>query len=158
MTPQELVTANSITPEISGSPLVAFYAQLNRFRKHAGQAEFPLAAGTITPDAAYTALLLLQARLVSGLVSLPDPAVLQEQQKLEAAMRDAVGYVSPRLVEVTQTLAIYGDLIGLPVAKVGITTSALRKKPNPAVILGLLALLGLSGWGAYRYWQRTKIG
>lgn len=145
-----------ISPTISGSPLVAFYAQLNRYRGHSNQPPFDLATPTVTNEAALTAILLLQARLASGLIQIPDTATAQnEMAKLDAALKDPITYVNARLSQVTQTLAVYGDTIGLPVASVGITTSSV-KRTRWGLALGLTAVLGLAAWGGYRYWRSRR--
>lgn len=145
-----------ISPTISGSPIVAFYAQLNRYRVHSNQPPFDLATPTVTNEAALTAILLLQARLASGLIQIPDTATAQQEMaKLDAALKDPVTYVNGQLAHITQTLAIYGDTIGLPVASVGITTSAV-KRTRWGLALGLTVVLGLAAWGGYRYWRSRR--
>lgn len=145
-----------ISPSIAGSPVVAFYAQLNRYRAHSSQAPFDLATPTVTPEAAMTAILLLQARLASGLIQIPDQATFAvEMKKLDEALKNPVGFVTGNLTNITQTLAVYGDLIGLPVARVGITKSSLAKSKWP-LVLGVLGVAGIAAWGGVKLWQRAK--
>ncbi len=142
-----------VSPTIAGSPLVAFYAQLNRYRAHSQQPLFDLATPTVTPEAAVTAILLLQARLLSGLIQIPDQAAVQREiALLDAGLKNPVGYVQPQITQVTQTLAVYGDMIGLPVASVGITTNSV-KRTRWGLAFGLTAVLGLAAWGGYRIWR-----
>lgn len=154
---QDLVAKVGVSPAIAGSPVAAFYAQLNRYRKHSSQTPFDLATPTVTPEAAMTAILLLQARLASGLIQIPDQATFAvEMKKLDDALKAPVNYVTSNLSVVTQTLAVYGDMLGLPVAKVGITSNSAKKTSKWPLVLGVLGVAGLAAWGGVKLWQRAK--
>lgn len=152
----DLINTSSVAPSISGDHVTALYAQLNRYRAHSGQQPF-IYGPVITPEAAYTAIALLMARLASGLVEIPDAeAAKQQQAVLNEAIKNPIPYVQQHLDQVIQTLAIYGDTIGLPSATVGVTTNSAMGFPMPLKIgLGLL-VAGLLGWGVYAAWKRSQ--
>lgn len=153
---QDLVAKIGVSPAIAGGPVAAFYAQLNRYRKHSSQVPFDLATPAVTAEAAMTAILLLQARLASGLIQIPDQAAFAtEMRKLDDALKAPVNFVTSQLSHVTQTLAVYGDMLGLPVAKVGITKSSMAKSKWP-LVLGVLGVAGIAAWGGVKLWKRAK--
>lgn len=152
----DAITAPSgAAPTINGDHVVALYAQLNRYRARAGQVPF-VTGPVITTEAAYTAIMLMQARLVSGLIQIPDPEIVQQQEALNVALKNPIAYVQQNLDTVVQTLAVYGDTIGLPSATVGVTTNSAIGFGGPLKIaLGLLGF-GLLAWGLYAAWKRSQ--
>lgn len=126
-------------PPIAGDATTALIAQVNRFRDRHGQSAFQLATGTVPAAVAVAAIGILQARLTAATIRSPDTSSTTELQALSRAYGDPVGYVQPRRDVIAKTIALYGDSLGLPVAKVGITPpSSLLTK---AVVIGGVAVL-----------------
>lgn len=114
--------AEYLQPQIQGDPMVALVAQLNRFRTRQKLTqplpELPLVAGPITNEIAIEAITLLQARALSAI---EDPLAAASANELTIALRQPIQYVAPRVSSIAQMLALFGDSLGLPPAKAGIT-------------------------------------
>jgi len=137
---------------IEGDPVQALAAQVNRINKTALYAPAP---GALTRDLASAALLLMQTIAIAAAVS--DPYATDQLTELTAAMQnDPVGYVSARIVPITQALAVYGDRLGLPPASVGITKKDPRFKIKwdgwmytSAIAASLTALIAVTSAAKY---------
>jgi len=150
-----------IAPTVQGDPAVALIAQVNRYQKKYKQPEFPLAPGAVPVAVAALALGILQARLMAAMIRLPDPGTASELQQIAAAAGSPLSYVQPRLVEVTRALALYADTIGLPPAKVGITSSIAVRQWGTfewVAALSLAALGGVAGFIALRRARLLRAG
>ena len=145
-----------IAPTIQGDPAVALIAQVNRYQQKYKQPEFPLAPGAVPIAVAALALGILQARLMAAMIQLPDPGTASELQQIAAAAGSPLSYVQPRLTEVTRALALYGDMIGLPPAKIGITSSAAVKQWSAFEWAVALSLSALGGAGTFFAWRRAR--
>ncbi len=138
--------AESIQPQVSGDPNVALIAQLNRFRKSAKQAEYPLITNQAIPlGAAIDTITLLQTRAIAA--TLQDPNAGEVVKELTIALGNPLAYVSPRATMLAQQLALYGDSLGLTPAKVGITRSDPNFHPKWDAWM-YLSVLGALGIGA----------
>lgn len=146
-----------LSPAILGNPIVALIGQLNRFRKAQKAPELPLWPQPVTPALANEALRLLKQRLDAAYAQLPDPNTLKQLNQIKALVADRLDvtrmtYVTVNLAMVTQQLALYGNMLGLPAAKVGVTkdTDPTAPKEFPwvyvAVGLGVLVLGGGAYW------------
>lgn len=109
---------------IQGDPIQALAAQVNRITR---QTTFTPAPGQLTRDLATSAIVLMQGIALAAAPS--DPYAAQQATELAQAIRNPTDYVSARVTQITQALAVYGDAKGLPPAKVGIT----RRDPRFAV-------------------------
>lgn len=132
---------------IQGDPVQALAAQVNRITKAELYAPAP---GQISRDLASSALVLMQTIAIAAAIN--DPYAVDQLNAITAAMKqDPIGYVRPRVVQITQALAVYGDSLGLPPAKAGIT----QKDPRfgikwdgwmytGAIAAGLTALIAVT--------------
>jgi hypothetical protein len=131
---------------IEGDLDIAVTAQVNRWAKKLGFTESPLIPGTLTIGVAGYAYALLQARLAAALASSFDLAIMQESVALNQEASNIYAYVRANREIITQTLARYGDSLGLPPAVAGITR---RKIPTWVIVTaiggGLLAAGALAG-------------
>lgn len=123
--------------KIAGDPTVALIAQINRWKKRAGLPEYPLTP-TLSLEVAKDALVLMQARLALALTTSADLSLTIEMAEIHRAYDNPVPYVNARLSTITQTLARYGDSLGLPQATVGIV----QKSPGIATWKLVLAIGG----------------
>lgn len=102
---------------VQGDPVVALAAQVNRIN---GKAQFAPAPGQLSVDLALAALVIMQTITIAAAVS--DPLAVDQLNAITAAFKsNPVGYVAPRITQITQAIAIYGDTLGIPPAKIGIT-------------------------------------
>jgi hypothetical protein len=143
--------------KIDGDLSAAVTAQVNRWAKPIGFPEFPLVSGTLNPAVAGFAFSLLQQRLAGTLATSLDPVVVQEIVALQST-KDIYNYVQTHREIVVQTLALYGDHLGLPPAKVGITG---KKIPTWFFVVaiggGLLALGSLAAFTVKRKGQNKSL-
>lgn len=134
------------TPAITGDPTIALVAQINRWRARANLPLYPLTVEALDRPVALEALGLLQQRLATDLAMTADISVMNEMVRLQQAVaQDPLGYVRANRVVVTQTLALYGNSLGLPPAVYGIIPGPKlsRVKLGLAIGIGALALIAL---------------
>lgn len=131
---------------VQGDPVQALAAQVNRLVEKQLYAPAP---GQLTRDLAASALVLMQTIAIAAAVT--DPLAADQVGVLTQALKDPVNYVAPRVTQITQALAIYGDQLGLAPAKTGITQRDPRFTRKwdgwmwtGAIALGLTAALGAS--------------
>lgn len=148
------IKTQGIAPSIAGDLTAALIAQVNRFQAKYGAPGFPLMTGAVPIEVAVLALGLMQARLSAAIIRLPDPGTAQELAQIAAAASNPVAYVQPRLVEIIRTLALYGDSLGLPPAKVGVTSIYGMRLWDRWQWAFALGLAGLGGFASYRYGRR----
>jgi hypothetical protein len=101
---------------ISGDPVVALAAQVNRILERELYAPAP---GQLSRDLAASAIVLMQTISIAAAVH--DPMAAEQVGELTQALKDPVPYVSSRVAQMARALAIYGDQLGKPPAKEGIT-------------------------------------
>lgn len=141
---------------VQGDPELALIAQVNRWTKRAGQLLYRLAK-PISPEVAGYAVALLQQRFASSFLMSADVSNLALMMTLAKGAADPLAYVQAHLSEITQTLARYGDSIGLPPAEVGIVVN----RPNRLkwVLIVAMSVGGLgAAFGLHRHLsRRTRI-
>lgn len=139
----------SVAPGIKGDPIVALVAQLNRFRALDHQPALPLNT-ELTPTIAREALTRARQRFESALKATGDTRINSEITRIDRAMSgdphmpDVVTAVKNDIVSIVQTLALYGDSLGLEPATIGIVSE--EGSSTPVIIgiaVGAVALLGL---------------
>jgi len=136
-------SSSGFQSDIEGDPVVALIAQLNRF---AGKSftpggtpvrsgGFPLNAGL--SDAVTTAATIL---VYNRYEYVPHEFyTVSKAAWANAGLSDTIKFVSENLREIVVTIAEYGDKVGLPPAKVGITKRVL---PSAKLDFRLLAVAG----------------
>ena len=130
---------------VQGDPVIALAAQVNRVLQQELYAPGP---GQLSRDLASSAIVLMQTIAIAAAIT--DPLAADQVGLLTQALaKDPIGYVSPRVKQITQALAIFGDQLGRPAAKVGITTRDPRFTRKwdawmwaSAIGVGLTAALG----------------
>lgn len=144
-----LTTASSsgLTADIVGDPTVALIAQLNRFvgkslsygTKGSSvpvRSAFPLVPA-LTDAAAFAAAVIVQARYANTTLDVwSDSKTLWINQGIAG---DTTSFVRTNLQEITTTIAAYGDTLGLPPAKVGITKPVV---PAAGLDMKMMAIAG----------------
>lgn len=130
-------------------PVVRLAQQVNRFGPQApagyrfADREFPLASGKISPDLALAALLIFQRRSTDAYNAAHDQGSANAIQAANEGFADPVGFVTSNLATVTQTVALFGDSLGLP-APAGPGAAAGGGIPTALyVVAGALILWGV---------------
>lgn len=101
-------------------PYLELLTQVNRFTgKTAGvhafaQTPFPVAMDPLSTTAAYTALLIYQARLLVAQAGIADPSTAQQIAAVNAALSKAPAYVVANKKAITDAIKGYADNLGLP--------------------------------------------
>lgn len=120
-------------------PIAILRAQINRFRGpdapkafRYGATKFP-ATGPLDAEVAFAAVLLNSRRAYE--VFQRDPSLKSFLDRASQGWASPVKFVSDNLAEITKTIAIYGDLNGVPPAK-SIIPGNILGIPTP-IILGL---------------------
>lgn len=138
-----------VAPKLSGDPVAALVAQLNRFRKRDRRPALPITV-ILTPGIAYAALYTVRERYAAALATTGDTRINSEITRIDRAMSgdphlpDVVTAVKNDIVSIVQTLALYGDSLGLEPATIGIVSE--EGSSTPVIIgvaVGAVALLGL---------------
>lgn len=141
--------------QVTGDPVLALIAQLNRFagktltppgcgaRKFVSAA-FPMVPGAISDAAATSAVLILESRYSCAGVDMFDP---QKAAWARNGLVDPISFVSSNLSEITTTIAQFGDSLGLEPASYGITTKnplfKKKLKTEHVIMLGGVALAAI---------------
>jgi hypothetical protein len=124
---------------VEGNSDLALIAQVNRWVKSGGGQPFPLLT-PIAPGVATVAVQILQQRYASSLLQTADPTMLKLIMDLASAAQNPSSYVSANRDQIIQTLARYGDSIGLPAAEYGITSRGFSWKWPLVVVLALASI------------------
>lgn len=143
--------------QIAGDPVMALIAQLNRFagrtiklpdapgcrnssRNYLPSGPLPLST-SLNDKSAVTANLIMYDRLQCVAIGLVD---MRKLQKVIDATENPMPHVQANLNDYTTNIAQFADSLGLPAAKVGITTVDPKVAPKfpvtTVLLLGGLAL------------------
>ena len=150
------ISQGIVASTVSGDPTIALIAQVNRFRRSAGQPERQLVAMPITADLANEVINIERARVSKAYTVVKDPQVLLMIKALDAAMANPVAYVAPRATSLTQSIALYGDALGLPPASVGITTVSTAFGWSGLRWAMTLAFVGIASFLGFRAYQKRR--
>jgi hypothetical protein len=107
-----------------GSPVAQLAAQVNRFGASApgpyqfAPVPFPLSS-TLDLLLAQVALLIYQRRLTDAYTQVRDAGTAAAINAANAGFADPVAFVSPRVAQVTSTIATFADALGLAPADGG---------------------------------------
>jgi hypothetical protein len=142
--------------KVSGDPVIALLAQLNRFageevslgsgcraKRFVGRA-FPLKASAFDEWAATAVVAILVERYACGVGG----DATREYRWALSGLDNPLGFVRNNLDQVTLILAQAADAAGLDAANVGITTVDSKLKPTPTWMLVTGIGVGLLGLGA----------
>lgn len=100
------------------SPVTQLAAQINRFGASApgpyqfAPVPFPLSS-TLDLPLAQVALLIYQRRLTDAYTQVHDAGTAAAIDAANAGFADPVAFVSPRIAQVTSTIATFADALGL---------------------------------------------
>jgi hypothetical protein len=131
--------------EISGDPVIALVAQVNRFAgkslKLGAATQMPVKttyplASVLTDAVATAAVMLVYDRYQYAPLDFYSAA---KAKWANSGLSDSIGFVSQNLRELVVTLAEYGDSLNLPPASVGVTKRVL---PQGKLDFRLLAVAG----------------
>jgi hypothetical protein len=149
-------------PNISGDPFLALVAQVNRFvgRKAGPDRAFPLSAALLGDFERYKVKVIASNLFVERY----SDTFLVDLKKLRWAIEgskpeNVEAFVQANLTEIVQTLALYGDKLGLEPATYGVTARDPRMPALPMKVGAKLALAGglLVAVGALAYFVIPKV-
>lgn len=132
--------------------VAALVGQLNRFAPPAAPVEhqvlkaaLPLATGNVTMDVALPAVVLYQRRATAAYQQFQDAGSLAVLEQANQAFTSPVAFVTANLANVTNTIASYGDSVGLAPAASGASGGGVD-----VTQLAVLAGVGLAVWWMMR--------
>lgn len=148
--------------DMAESPVGRLLLQINRFTsrgQYGGKVyrqggligKSILASGNVPADAAYTAAIIYQARLLVAQAGITDGGTASQLAAVNGAMSSGKtqAWVQTNLPVVTEALRGYADSLGLPVWRDDGTTSI------AGVSTTTIAILALVGAGAYFLTRRS---
>lgn len=104
------ITGTGSGVPVTGDPVAALTAQVNRFLKASGRPLLAVTPGVVTLDLANSALILRQGQLSAAVVQYPTDVSIQAQlAEVAAAQAAPIPYVQAHLVQLTQQLQFYAD-------------------------------------------------
>lgn len=132
--------------------VAALVRQLNRFAPPVApaahqvlKAALPLATGNVTMEVALPAVVLYQRRATAAYEQYEDAGSLAVLEQANQAFTNPVAFVTANLANVTNTIASYGDSLGLEAAAGADTSSGVN-----VTQLAVLAGIGLLAWWMMR--------
>lgn len=104
------ITGTGLGPTVTGDPVAALTAQVNRFLKASGRPLLAVTPGVVTLDLANSALILRQSQLSAAVAQYPTDVSIQAQlAEVAAAQAAPIPYVQAHLVQLVQQLQLYAD-------------------------------------------------